>query len=673
VRLLSYFDGLHSSLLIPVALIITGMDLPPFVPVPPVSMRKDIMPEEWELCMDSWIFMTETYLLVPTDKFTVKIIKDPSVAQFLVSYVKTLPTSPYAKLARLRRSCFLMVHRILTDNDTVPAPLLEWTFWTNLSLAYANITALSELLSQKWIQLDMDSNKSMSRYKSTLTRALEVGHLNPELEQLLPQTLALLRACYPYGQFLMLGSDLVDALSTAYEKKPRLQKKIVAITYFCLLSLIEPKRPRTSTLLDHLYSLNSSDSKSVPLLKAVIGSTPLLQKMRSNISGPESGRAKSLFESLKVFERTSDGRPKKHIRRKVDKFKGKEKQQYLNGSLGDMHVHNLSLISQVQDLFPDLGAGFVMKLLDEYDDDTEQVTAHLLDDSLPTHLKECDRSETLHQTRAAQDHDLAPNLAPHATPPLLPTRRNIHDDDDFDRLAVDTSKLRLGKDQSATADDLLASKRDTGSKAAILSALAAFDSDDDERDDTYDVEDVGGTVDTTADDNAADLKLDVYEEALFNAYNMTPDLFNRDAETRRSKAMAELKSETGMTDEAIEGWGIMVGRDPRRLDRLKRKFEMGNGPQQRALEGTAWRADSGTEDSDAGGARGGRGGGGGRARGRGQGAGSGRGRGGEVAGPSDDRGTQVARQRKDASKGSRANHNRRDQRAKKMTRGGFPG
>jgi activating signal cointegrator complex subunit 2 len=635
-------------------------------------MRKDIMPEEWELCMDSWILMTETYLLVPTDKFTVKIIKDPSVAHFLVSYVKTLPTSPHAKLARLRRSCFLMVHRILTDNDTVPAPLLEWTFWTNLSLAYANITALSELLSQKWIQLDMDSNKSMSRYKSTLTRALEVGHLNPELEQLLPQTLALLRACYPYGQFLMLGSDLVDALSTAYEKKPRLQKKILAITYFCLLSLIEPKRPRTSALLDHLYSLNSSDSKSVPLLKAVIGSTPLLQKMRSNISGPESGRAKSLFESLKVFERTSDGRPKKHIRRKVDKFKGKEKRQYLNGSLGDMHVHNLSLISQVQDLFPDLGAGFVMKLLDEYDDDTEQVTAHLLDDSLPTHLKECDRSETLHQTRAAQDHDLAPNLAPHATPPLLPTRRNIHDDDDFDRLAVDTSKLRLGKDQSATADDMLASKRDTGSKAAILSALAAFDSDDDERDDTYDVEDVGGTVDTTADDNAADLKLDVHEEALFNAYNMTPDLFNRDAETRRSKARAELKSETGMTDEAIEGWGIMVGRDPRRLDRLKRKFEMGNGSQQRALEGTAWRADSGTEDSDAGGARGGRGGGG-RARGRGQGAGAGRGRGGEVAGPSDDRGTQVARQRKDAGKGSRANHNRRDQRAKKMTRGGFPG
>jgi len=606
---------------------------------------------------------------MPPEKFTLNVTKDPSIAQFLVSYVKTPPISPKAKSTSLRRTCFLLVHRIFTDVETVPTSLLEWTFWANLSLTYTNSKALSELLSQKWVQLDMDSDKSMSRYKSALIRALEVNHLNPELEQLLPQTLALLRACYSYGQFLMLGSDLIDALSTAYEKKPRLQKKIVTITYFSLASLIEPKRPRTSTLLDHLYSLNSSASKSDSLLKSIIGSTPMLRKMRTTLSGPESGRAKSLFESLQAFERAPDGRTKKHIRRKVDKRKGKETGQYAHGSLGDMHVHKLSLVSQIQDLFSDLGAGFVMKLLDEYGDDTEQITAHLLDDSLPAHLKAADRSETLPLTQNLLNHDLAPNLALHATPPLLPTRRNIYDDDDFDRLAVDTSKLRLGKDQSTTADHLLASQRDTGSKAAILSALAAFDSDDDERDDTYDFEDVGGTVDTTADDNSADLKQDAHEEALFNAYNLTPDLFDRDADTRRSKARAGLKSETGMTDEAIEGWGIMVGRDPRRLDRLKRKFEMGSGLQQRALEGSAWRGDSGTEDSDAGGARGGRGGG--RARGRGR--GGGRGRGWEVAGPSDDPGTQVARQRKDANKGSRANHKRRDHRAKKMARGGFPG
>ena len=68
----------------------------------------------------------------------------------------------------------------------------------------------------------------------------------------------------------------------------------------------------------------------------------------------------------------------------------------------------------------------------------------------------------------------------------------------------------------------------------------------------------------------------------------------------------------------------------------------------------------------------GRGGFGGRARGRGGFPGRGRGRG-NVAGPTGDKDTEAARRRKEASKGSRANHNRRDQRARKMARGGFPG
>ena len=53
------------------------------------------------------------------------------------------------------------------------------------------------------------------------------------------------------------------------------------------------------------------------------------------------------------------------------------------------------MITQIQDLFPDLGAGFIVKCLYEYNDDIEQVTAHLLEESLPPHLAEADRSEKL--------------------------------------------------------------------------------------------------------------------------------------------------------------------------------------------------------------------------------------------------------------------------------------
>lgn len=264
---------------------------------------------------------------------------------------------------------------------------------------------------------------------------------------------------------------------------------------------------------------------------------------------------------------------------------------------------------------------------------------------------------------------------PRSTPPLLPSRRNVFDDDELDRLAVDTSQLHIGKRApERTADDILADRSTAPNKAAILSALAAFDSDDDERDDTYDAADVGGTVDAaTSEDPAND-----NEETLWRTYQSTPNAFERDQATRRGAARTKLKTETGMTDEAIEGWAVMLSRNANQKRRLEMKYSAASTftGQQNELTSTAWRASpagSGTEQSDTDG--GGRGGRGGRARGgraRGRGGGPGRG-GGNVAGPSGEHDTEQARRRKEASKSQRANHNRRDQRAKKMARGGFPG
>lgn len=609
--------------------------------------------------------------MLPAKAFAMKTMKDRSIVQFLVSYVQDYQLPRDDKTQQLRKESFLLIHRIMTEVKPLPPPLSEWDFLANLSLAYAKSKALSSLLNDSWNQI-LDESPSIENHKRSLIKILEATSANSDLETVLTQVVALLRACYRYGQFLMVGSDLIDSFSPAYERvEPSLKKKIAMVVYFCMISLMGPE-PKISTLLDNLYSL-----KATPLIKAVVETTPFLQRLRDQTSGQDSGRARSLIESLKTYEKDPHGRPKRPIRRKIDKGKGRANDNYGHGALGDVHVHRLSLVSQVQDLFPELGSGFIVKLLDEYNDDTALVTDHLLNDDLPVHLKGADRSEELTKPHTYEDIDQVPDLAPRSTPPLLPSRRNIHDDDDFDRLAIDTSRLRFGKNEDVTADKLLASERPTGQKAAILAALAAFDSDDDERDDTYDVGDVGGTVDTTNEEMASDLRQEVHEEALFNAYNMTPELFNRDAGTRRGKARAALRTETGMTDEAIEGWAIMVGRDPRRLKRLEAKFDMGLGgqrPPQRALEGTAWRADSGTEgteDSDAGGGMTG-GGRGVRSRGRGSRGAQGRGRG-NVAGPADDQATQVARQRKDANKGSRANHNRRDQRARKMARGGFPG
>ncbi|KAL8674508.1 MAG: hypothetical protein Q9168_001100 [Polycauliona sp. 1 TL-2023] len=438
---------------------------------------------------------------------------------------------------------------------------------------------------------------------------------------------------------------------------------------------MDPSKPKISTLLDHLYDLKSS-KRGYPLLSALCSTTPFVRKLKSQITGSEAARAESLIQELSSFTSSKALKParSKPSRTRAQKGKGHQRDEFGHGALdGEVHVQRLGLVTQVQDLFPDLGSGFVLRLLDEYDDDMEQVTASLLDDSLPSHLKSMNHCEAMDSSTSAymSNTDLVPTLAPQGTPPLLPSRRNIYDDDAFDRLTISPSQIHRGlKSSTQTADTVLQDRSSAPNKAAILAALEAFDSDDDERDDTYDVEDVGGTVDTAmpgSDDMDADLR-DKNEAALFGAFKSDPEVFGRDAATKKSKARLALKQETGMTDEAIEGWAIMLGRDPRLMRRLEAKFEIFGG-QQTQLDKTSYREGSGAEESDRGEGSSGRGRGVDRGRGRGGGGFAG----GNVAGPSDAKGTQIARQRKDASKSGRANHNRRDQRAKKLARAGFPG
>ena len=254
----------------------------------------------------------------------------------------------------------------------------------------------------------------------------------------------------------------------------------------------------------------------------------------------------------------------------------------------------------------------------------------------------------------------------------------MFDNDELDNLTVASSRLHIGrKNADATADSLLSDRSTAPDKAAILSALASFDLNEDEHDDTYDAEDVGGTVDssvTGANEADADAQ-DRNEAALLEAYKATPHLFRRDAQTRRDPARAALKLETGMTDEAIEGWAVMIEREPKRLNKLGDRFAS-SPRQQPPLSSSAYRASAGDTDADGASSRDAAGqssrgrGWTGRRRGRG-----GRGRGGRgdsvAGGPSDAQAVQAGRQRKEANKGSRANHNRRDQRAKKVARAGF--
>ncbi|KAH0493040.1 hypothetical protein TgHK011_007963 [Trichoderma gracile] len=665
--------------------------LPPFAPFPKASLRQHISPDEWEALSEAWIALSQAYLELDDSAFKKEATDDSSLTTFVSTFVEEAAAESDAKTIassspRLFRTTFHLTSRVLTASPPPPR-LLDAHFLAGLARIYPKkLTA--PLLARLFSSHAAPIESSLLSLKKLLIPHLDAGSkgdlkvVERELKHLNPLLHASPDAC----MLLLAGSDFFDGLVTCFRVvNPPLRKTIITTVYLCLVGLTEVEPPKWSMISDQLYAiqvaaeahkkgpLNPNDSLGADLVKNTPILKTLLRKVETSTSAPSN--IKNRITALESYKTGIIVRPKKLVKRKLDKGKGREAPEDVHA---EMHVHQMSQIAHVQDLFPDLGAGFIVKCLDEYHDDVEQVIANLIDETLPPHLATADRSEPLSHTQP----DIKPHkdLAPRSTPPQLPTRRNVFDDDEFDRLAIDTSKLSFGKkNPDKTADDVLKDKSTAPNKAAILSALAALDPDDDERDDTYDAADVGGTVDAGS---SGQDQADGNEELLFRAFQGDSGVFGRDAETRRSRARGKLRDETGMADEAIEGWAVMLQRNPAQRKRLEAKYAWSG--QQAQLERTSWRAaaGSGAEESDPDGgsssrggrggrARGGAGGGGGRGRG---GGGGGRGRGGgNVAGPTGEKETEVARKNKEAHKGARANHNRRDARAKKMARGGFAG
>ena len=684
-------------------------ELPPLAPVPPPAVRTTLQHAEWEACIDAWIMLLGIRIDAPAKLFQEFASKDESAVLFLSSFYHQLATSGETGLRigqkgrTLRKLCFLLTRRVMLDSSAPPAGLLEWKFLGNMCCCYPSSSALKRLLSDAWDKHQTALTTSIEKAKSSIIKQLsnqktaDSPAVNLDI-RLLTILASALSAC---GQVLMAGSDYLDTLSEAYQAQRReaLRRTLVANVYVGLTSLLKGSRPNLSSLLDQLFSMKAAAGvgtakrkREPTLLSDVICSSDLLSRLDRYLAAHPQKRGEDLVSGLRLYQTESKVFHHRYQKQKGKPEKGKGRAPDVSGG-EELHAHRMSLVTQVQDLFPDLGSGYVVRLLDFYGDNTETVVAHLLDSSLPPELQNLDQSEDLSVPQSIIHPDpLAPRPTPLEIPdpePTTYTRKNIFDNDiDIAELSrSDDTKARqqlhFGRaDANLTADDILADRsQHATNKAAILSALATFDSDDDERDDTYDVADVGGTIDTVpastdadADRRAAATSSEELDMSLFRAYKSNAALFGRDAATRRSQPRTALKGETGMTDEAIEGWAVMLNRDPKRISRLENKLTLSAGGSgetitQPELPSTSYRrpdpdAEGSEEDEDAAGGFPSRGRGGpGRGRGHGGGRGRGRGRGGAS-------GDQVSRQRKEENKSSRANHNRRQQRAKKIARGG---
>ncbi|KAL0565159.1 hypothetical protein V5O48_016870 [Marasmius crinis-equi] len=406
-------------------------------------------------------------------------------------------------------------------------------------------------------------------------------------------------------------------------------------------------------LLGSLQSLSTSQDPRLDIL------TSTLSSFDSSVSERGAGALKLILRSSGVPPGVdSRGKGRVSAVETNGKTKGKAKS---DTPLEDPETE--VKITQVLDILPDHSPTYIRALLPFYDGDPEKVIGALLEGTAPS------QESLLADTSFANAKTPAPA---DDIEEYVRNRRNVFDDEE-----MDLSKVTLAKQKGTdtTSASFFSSSNDPELallKADILRRVEEFSDSEEEESASAPVasaafddesegllnsnikvsgdgeEDGSGSED---DEEAEDTHEEVQtpETILERAYIQDPKLFERDAATRRGKGREDLKNRTGWKDEQIEGWKIMLERDPRRKQALVQKYEF-ERPQNHL---SPVPGPSNTHQSHP---RGGRGGGG-----------RGRGRGGNRGGRGGGGGNNDARDRarKEKNKSARATRGR-DKKVERM-------
>lgn len=137
--------------------------------------------------------------------------------------------------------------------------------------------------------------------------------------------------------------------------------------------------------------------------------------------------------------------------------------------------------------------------------------------------------------------------------------------DSYMPMPVTSNQYIFGKKEISSS---LNPDEDTKSANLQHALRMVYESDEDERDDTYEGQE------GPEEDSQANAKLDRIQQYLFQLYSSNKGVFEKTE--RKSKARNELKKTTEWSDEQIEGWARMLERNPRQFKMLESKqLEMG--------------------------------------------------------------------------------------------------
>uniref|UniRef100_A0AAQ5XBX1 CUE domain-containing protein n=1 Tax=Amphiprion ocellaris TaxID=80972 RepID=A0AAQ5XBX1_AMPOC len=269
-----------------------------------------------------------------------------------------------------------------------------------------------------------------------------------------------------------LQDDLWKRLSHSCRKMVEMTHLLLHHT--CLQPILEGDETRTSYLLQGVESAWDSVGRRKPQIQSKTSSS--LLSNQGAVGGATAAAASGGFKAPEVRE-----------------------PEGAEGAVCPVSGAELeSLLSCIRDLLPDLGEGFLLACLQEYDYNSELVINNILEDRLAPNLDKLDRA--------------MPRPVKEELPSVLNNRSNVFDDDEFDvfrRDQVDMSRIWKGRRKGESAKELLNDKQHIEDQRARYQAYetvvdeviiepgdsssAAYDLDDydDEYDDTYDMNQVG--------------------------------------------------------------------------------------------------------------------------------------------------------------------------------------
>ncbi|EMR08409.1 hypothetical protein PNEG_03245 [Pneumocystis murina B123] len=527
---------------------------------PSRDLRVQIAEDEWKYALDMWIRCIEYFMGISDAEFECLLddVESESLYIFIKNYldahtprkcVKLLDNIDNEEDDLLEKNLFSLLYRIFTlERPTthifkIPFVIFDFCTLFGFSSATCVYFALENVYKYAKKEVFLQIQNVYENFRELMDKLVSLKDKelleDPMMYRVAFRSLIVfIQFCFPATcvflqdeEFLRLMIRLYHESSVADEMK----SDFLCLVYTLFTAFLSENEARLLIIKRFMW-LYEQLSLETALLHDLVLDTSIVER----------------FYEVELF--SEEIMSQLRVLRENNEINNSKKS--LDSSL-DPSIKRLSLISHIKDIFPDYSEEFIESFLKEYCDDVEAVIARILEDSFSSNIPSVDKKASNFKLNDG-------GLSKHVSKMLV-------DQTDDTNMFVDHPKIYKGKKIFETADDILKDKSFIREYKQTILDLELLNQDD-ERDDTYD--NVDGFINLESYEEKSSNKLmNNMDEMLYLTYIISPEVFERGSHIRRSSARIELRSKTGLSDEQIEGWKIMLDRNPKRIEKLENMFK----------------------------------------------------------------------------------------------------